>query len=136
MQFTERDVGILIDLQPPPSPGSEQQETEARRLRALLEGQTRAERAATGGDGGGGDDEADDGEALAGRLISGAEDADATVAEAEELVEASGRIAHNLRRMVRTVGQVERAVGAPRAARRSGGRPRRRRRRADKVSCL
>ena len=31
----------------------EQQETEARRLRALLEGQTRAERAATGGDGGG-----------------------------------------------------------------------------------
>ena len=47
---------------------------------------------------------------MAGRLISGAEDADATVAEAEELVEASGRIAHNLRRMVRTVGQVERAV--------------------------
>ena len=29
VQFTERDVGILIDLQPPPSPGSEQQETEA-----------------------------------------------------------------------------------------------------------
>ena len=69
----------------------EQQETEARRLRALLEGQTRAERAATGGDGGGGDDdEADDGEALAGRLISGAQTRTRR-SEAEELVEASRR---------------------------------------------